>query len=97
MTCEYNETEAIVTGSWQKPSGSHDATRQNMDNPLSEDTFPAHSVNEPTQTQKHDAMDYTSSTNPGLSELTLNGGEYPAHGHNRDGKFPHPNRKVLPF
>lgn len=97
MTCEYTETEAIVTGSWQKSSSSHDTTQQNMDNTLSEDTFAAHSANEPRQSQEHDIMDYTSDTNPGLSELTLNGGEYPAHGHNRDGKFPHLKRKVLPF
>lgn len=97
MTCEYNETEAIVTGSWQRPSSSHDITRQNMDNPLSEDTFATHSANEPSQTQKHDIMDYTSDTNPSLSELTLNGGEYPGHSHNRDGKFSRLRIKVLSF
>lgn len=100
MTCEYNETEAIVTRSWQQSSSSHDTTQQNMDNPLSEDAFAADSANEPRQSQEHDIMDYTSGTNPGLSELALIGGEHvidPAQGRNRDGKFPHLKRKVLPF
>ncbi|KFY95369.1 hypothetical protein V500_02820 [Pseudogymnoascus sp. VKM F-4518 (FW-2643)] len=84
MTCEYNETEAIVTRSWQQSSSSHDTTQQNMDNPLSEDAFVAHSANEPRQSQEHDIMDYTSGTNPGLSELALTGGEHvtdPAQSH----------------
>ncbi|KFY88805.1 hypothetical protein V498_06665 [Pseudogymnoascus sp. VKM F-4517 (FW-2822)] len=85
MTCEYNEP--IVTGSWQQSSSSHDTRQQNMDNPLSEDTFVAHTTNEPNQSQEHDIMDYTLGTNSGQGEPTSKHGEHvtePAQSRTRD-------------
>ncbi|KFZ19754.1 hypothetical protein V501_00524 [Pseudogymnoascus sp. VKM F-4519 (FW-2642)] len=87
ITCEYNETDATVNGSWQLSSSSHDTIQQNIGNPSSEDTFATQSANEPRQPQEHDIMDYTSGSNLVLGELASRGGEHvidPAQSHNRD-------------
>lgn len=90
-----------MTGSWQLSSSSHDTRQQNIGNDSSEDTYAAHSANEPRQSQEHDIMDYSSGSNPVLSELALKSGEHehidPAQSHNTDGKFPRLEKVMLPF